>query len=42
VADGEQVTEEFQRTLKFASKLVGINSGLFVEYIVCPKYGAIF
>ena len=42
VVDGEQVSEEFPRTLKFANKLAGVDSDLFVKYIVCPKCSAIY
>ncbi|XP_065892610.1 uncharacterized protein [Dysidea avara] len=38
----QQVEIEFPRTLKFATKLAGIDPNAFVEYIVCPKCGAIF
>ena len=40
--DRHQVTEEFPRTLKTASKLVGIDPNAFVQYIVCRKCGSIF
>ena len=40
--DGEEVAEEFPRTLKHASKLAGVNSDPFTDYIVCPKCEAIF
>ena len=34
--------EQFPRTLKKASQLVGINMNCFIEYIVCPKCNAVY
>ena len=42
VVNGQNVTEEFPRTLKYASKLVGIDPNAFVQYTVCPKCDAVF
>lgn len=39
---GKQTIEEFPKTLKATSKLVGIDPNTFVEYIVCPKCNSVF
>lgn len=36
------MTEEFPRTLKYASKLVDIDPNAFVQYTVCSKCDAVF
>ena len=40
--DQHQVTEEFPRRLKTASKLVGVDHSAFIQYIVCRKCGSVF